>query len=427
MFSQTRANFLHTIRENSKIISYGNKITTLILVGLIGFTNCQKDKGNQNSFLFAALLGQTTQTTEFKLNARLQDSNSGSLSNATFSSTSVGFGETVVSVFNENVQGLFINELTANAFDYRPGEQEQEIDPINRVNAPDWSPWMIAAPPGTIIDSRGDYNFSPEFYEKATNNVLEVGGRTRPDWYQSFGISGKRDFEIDALSLTIEAPGLVYNNQYIGTLWHGTEDPTKLSGPNGKHPLYKYQQWSETETYHTYLEFPGFHHVNDVPGHTFVNSNDITVLFIRNDILTAPATLQMTAEGFDGGKYSNIGYTSRTLTTAENDFVLSLLRQNQPLMYHWNLVLIPFEGPITIAFDGETNEAEKRFLWNEVDVQIDLDVSNILDTDPLKSDLTNLQHPILTVKGDENHVPFGINMKVVKKESDGVSKLLTKR
>ncbi|XDD50633.1 hypothetical protein AB3N59_02165 [Leptospira sp. WS92.C1] len=413
MFSQTRANFLHTIRENSKIISYGNKITTLILIGLICFANCQKGKGEQNGFLLASLLALGATQPGFQLSTQLQDSNSGILSNASSLSTLTGMtGGTVIPVSNENVQGLYLYSLTATAYDYRPGEQEQESDPTFQINAPDWSYWMIAPTPAY-------FDYGDEF-QKTINNVLEVGGQVRPDWYRSNGISGNRNFEIDAFNITLDLPGLVYNNEYFGTLW-GPES----TGINGKHPLYKYPQWSEVSTHSTQLSFPGFHQFQDVPGQTFITDSSITVLFIRNDVLTAPAQIQLTEESYaHPGNYLSVGYSSRTLTATENDFVLSMLRQTYPLMYHTNIVLIPFEGPITIAFDGETNEAEKRFLWNEADVQIGLDVSNILDTDPLKSNLNNLQ---FTMKGDSNNVPFGINMKVVKKESDGVSKLLTKR
>ncbi|MDV6234407.1 hypothetical protein CH379_002035 [Leptospira ellisii] len=400
MLAENILNFNNVISKISKIIFDRNKITSFVIVGLFCFTNCQKGNGNQNDFLLSALFSLGTQK-GFNISTRIQDSNSVGSANASSFLTQSGFGGTATPVTNDNVQGLYVSTLLATAFDYRPGETEQESDPIYRIDAPDWSYWMIAPPPGFP-------HFSNESYEKAIGNVLQVGGQIQPDWYQSSGISGDRNFEIDAFSLTLEAPGLVYNNEYYGILWG-----ENASGIDGKHPLKKYSQWAEAPTHLTQLVFPGFHYFQDVPGQSFVTDASITVLFIRNDILTAPAQIQMTEESYSSKGYNSIGYASRTLTSAENDFVLSMLKQTYPLMYHTNIVLIPFDGPITIVFDGETNEAEKRFLWKDVDVQIGLDLSNILDTDPLNSNLENL---LFTMKADANNVPFGLNMKVLKKE-----------
>ncbi|TGK32629.1 hypothetical protein EHQ12_11835 [Leptospira gomenensis] len=405
MLTQIKQRSVVTTLEKSKVVPYSVRIFLSLLIGFFSSTNCNQSGGNQSELLSSVLflLGSRS---GFQLNTTLKDSNSINSAQSFSLPNQVGFGGQAAAISNDNVQGLFINYLEATAFDYRPDEEEQESVKEYGVNAPDWSYWLVVPPPGFFP--------STEVYESAMNNVLKIGGEIHPDWYRLGGISGKRDFEIDAFSLTIDAPGLVYNDEYFGVTWG--PDSTAL---NGKHPLFKYEQWSDAPIHTAKLDFPGFHSLQDVPGNTFLTDASITVIFIRNDVLTAPAQIQLTEESYiHPGNYLNVGYKSRTLTDSENDFVLSMLRQSYPLTYRTNILLIPFDGPITIVFEGETNLEQKRFLWKETDIQIGFDLSNIIDTDPTKSSLENLS---FMMKGDTNNVPFGMNMKVVRKEI-GISK-----
>ncbi|TGL80612.1 hypothetical protein [Leptospira yasudae] len=306
--------------------------------------------------------------------------------------------------------------MEAIAFDYRPGQETQESISSFKMNPTDWSHWWVIPAPGFLDPRFIDQKNFQSNYLKSINNVLPIGGEVKPEQNQLGRISGKRYFEIDAFSLTIEVPGLVYNNEYFGTLW----GPDSKS-IDGKHPLNKYPQCANAPIYFAQLIFPGFHYVLDVPGHTFINDDSISVIYIRNDILTAPAQIQITEEAYTHpGKYLSVGYTSRPLTRTENDFLLSMLRQSYPILYNMKYILIPFDGPITIGFDGETNEKQKRFLWSETEVQINFDLSNILYEDSFEFYHWNSLN--IKIKGDENNIPFGMNMKFVRKDVNHVSR-----
>ncbi|MBW0433588.1 hypothetical protein HGB47_08160 [Leptospira yasudae] len=404
--------FYARIRIVLKIGSYFKRIIFLILIGSFFFANCNKDNGNQNILLFLGLFSHSNQD-GFRLNTTLRASGSSNGLTSSQLSTNLGFG--AGEICNENVQGLYILYMDAIAFDYRPGQETQEsmssgFEMFAITNKPtDWSHWWLIPPPGYTAR-----NYYSESYNKSINNVIKIDEVIKPEFYQLGSISGKRDFEIDAFSLTINAPGLVYNNEYFGTLW----GPDSKS-IDGKHPLNKYPQWANSPTHVTAIVFPGFHYLMDEPGHTFFNDNSISVIYIRKDILTAPVQIQITEEAYtDPGKYLSVGYTSRPLSKTENDFFLSMLRQSYPILYHMQYILIPFDGPITIGFDGQTDEKQKRFLWNETEVQIGFDLSNIIHEDSQIS--YSLNSSIIKIRGDANNVPFGMNMKFVRKNVNQV-------
>lgn len=331
----------------------------LMAVTLLGLINCQKGKDDHSLLMTAGLLGLQP-----KLAAHLEDTALSAGPHALLAATSAG------------LQGLYFGELEMVAYDYRPGETNQEHNVSSGFTGSDWSYWVVA----------------PSGYDTSRDNVLKKGAMLDPNWYPySQALSGTRDFQIDAFEVAMLRTGIVYENQY-----YGYDNPQ----PGNRHILYKYPEWNGVPVHYTTPVFPGFEAAGQI--------QDVNVIFVRDDIVASPVDVQFSIIPGQSA-YGDVESSSRPLTNAEHDFIVSLVHQGTKRRFYGHLVLVPFAGPVTISVNGETDDASRKYSWQNAQVKVEFDLSSAVNTDIAKTDLSI---PTLTYAADATGVPLGLKVQI---------------
>ncbi|MBM9576982.1 hypothetical protein JWG45_07425 [Leptospira sp. 201903070] len=348
---------------------------TIFTITILSFADCQKDTKDNKVNLSLFLLGQFNTPV---LSTRLMDSAFIQRSHNVFSSSKLASSTHPVS--NSLLQGVYFGELEIFAYDHRPGEADQEG---NFGSGKDWSHWAVA----------------PSGYEESRNNILKAGEQINPNWYHSERRQrlSERDFEIDAFEIAMFNTGIVYNNEYYGEYIYNFGEDTDIEVD----PLTKYPEWKGIPKHRVWPTFTGFTSPYNI----------VSVIFIRNDILTSAANVEI--QWNQQNTIPSIGNTSRSLSAEESNFILSLVEQGTRRRHYLNLVLVPYEGPFTFTFNGESDEAKKRYAWQDYEIAVSFDLSNGIDTDPNKTDL-NI--PKILFAADSRNVPLGLKMDLRRKE-----------
>ncbi|AOP33433.1 hypothetical protein A0128_05980 [Leptospira tipperaryensis] len=77
-----------------------------------------------------------------------------------------------------------------------------------------------------------------------------------------------------------------------------------------------------------------------------------------------------------------------------------------------NLVLVPYEGPFTFTFNGESDESKKRYASRNYEINVSFDLSNGIDTNPANTDLSV---PKILLGADSRNVPLGFRIELRRK------------
>ncbi|XDD49266.1 hypothetical protein AB3N59_12695 [Leptospira sp. WS92.C1] len=360
------------------------RFSLALVTGILILTSLQcgggKNRSDNNLTLLMALLGGPG------LKTRLVDSNFSAGIQASSASSLINPHSGQL-VSNTLLQGIFFGELEIVAYDYRPGQSNQGQVHADGFFGEDWSYWMIA----------------PNGYTQARFNVLEVGKQIDPDWYSDrYTQKMPANFEIDAFEIFMYNVGVIYDNSFYGQheFLLGIE-----GGSNETNVLYKYPQWSQIPK----------HTSNPTFSESVFSHNSASVLFVRNDIVVTPVNVNTTYDIVEGGKVKyRIVNSSRALTEKERNFLLSLVQQGTTRRYYDNLIVVPYEGPWTITQSEESNEGKKIYSVNDKEILVKFDLSNAIDTDPAKTDLS-LSEPKIHFAADGQGIPLGLKLEIVSK------------
>ncbi|MDV6234615.1 hypothetical protein CH379_003105 [Leptospira ellisii] len=353
-----------------------------------------------------ALFGQTasvinrTQNTP-RLNVLLRDQNSAQ--NTSSNRTSASTAATAVS--NDLLQGIYFAGIDIRAFDFRPTTAAGS-DPSNP--SVEWDYWeILPSYPYRSLES--------------TDNVLLKGSSVSPNWIPSEQYIPKREvFELDVISVNLDETGIVYDDGfYSHALAANGSDQGSMP------PLYKYPQWSAIPNYNVSNLYPILPPKTETlpDGSSVTYGTDtpqVSILFVRRDILASPVSLEVHFN-HTIGNFDSIFRSSRPLTAEEEELILSLYRQmylpspNIPVyLYPW-VVLIPFDAPVNVSVKGTTDENNQTYSWRDLDISINMDLSNSIDT--VKTTLDPWWTSKVFFDVDQNKVPFHLNLNVVKKNS----------
>ncbi|RHX87330.1 hypothetical protein DLM75_17690 [Leptospira stimsonii] len=351
------------------------RLMTIITITVLSFSNCKKDGKDENTNLALLLLNQLNAPV---LSTRLTDSKLLQVSASSLTSAPGASSNFLVS--NSRLQGVYFGELEIFAYDYRPGETNQEG---NFGSGRDWSHWAIA----------------PSGYEESRKIVLKAGEQINPEWYPASRrqrMTTGRDFEIDAFEIAMFDTGIVYNNEFYGEYYYNEGGSTKEV-----EPLTKYPEWSGIPKHRVWPTFSGFTSPYNI----------VSVIFVRSDILTGAANVQI--QWNQENTFPSIGSTSRVLTSEESNFILSLVEHGTKRRFYLNLVLVPYDGPYTFTFDGESDESKKKYAWQNYEINVSFDLGNGLDTNPANTDLSI---PKILFGADARNVPLGLKMELRRKD-----------
>ncbi|TGK31686.1 hypothetical protein EHQ12_03690 [Leptospira gomenensis] len=373
------------IKEGCRIYARTLGLGLVSLIVILATIDCRTNK--KESKELTDLLTWMSLVGGSNLKTRIIDSNLSSGIGASNASSLIN-PHTGQLVSNSLLQGIYFGELEVVAYDYRPGETDQIHNGMSGFVGPDWSYWVIA----------------PSGYTAGRYNVLKVGDQINPDWYPPmYRQKITTDFEIDAFEINMDRVGIVYDDAFYGI----HDYPAGIDGGTSEtNILYKYPEWSKIPKHTCIPEFPG------VPSSPIANTAN--VLFVRKDIVTTPVvvTTNYTVSPVDGSLISSIKYSSRTLTTEESEFLLSLVQQGTTRRSYDNLLVIPYEGPWKITQDGESDTANKIYSAKDAEILVKFDLSNALDTNPAETDLSV---PKIRFASDGQNVPLGLKLEIVSK------------
>ncbi|XDD49270.1 hypothetical protein AB3N59_12715 [Leptospira sp. WS92.C1] len=363
-----------------------HRFSLALVTGILTLTAIQcgggKNRSDNNLTLLMALLGGPS------LKTRLVDSNFSAGIQASSASSLINPHSGQL-VSNTLLQGIYFGELEIVAYDYRPAQLFPNGRGAGRREGDtDWNYWVIALG-GTT---------------QARYNVLEVGKQIDPDWHSGdiFGPRINIDFEIDAFEIDMDRVGVIYDNTFYGELDPPHEIEVGLGETNF---LYKYPQWSQIPKHYCNPKF------SELTYH-YTNTH---VIFVRNDIVATPVNVRMAYdEEADGYAKDKIVDSTRTLTDEERNFLLSLVNQGSAYRAYDNVILIPYEGPWTMTQSGESNEEKKIYSVNDKEILVKFDLSNAIDTDPAKTDLS-LFEPKIRFASDAQGIPLGLKLEIVSK------------
>ncbi|TGK19797.1 hypothetical protein [Leptospira stimsonii] len=141
-------------------------------------------------------------------------------------------------------------------------------------------------------------------------------------------------------------------------------------------PLTTYPEWTGIPKHRVWPTFSGFTSPYNV----------MSVIIVRSDILTGTANVQI--QWNQEKTMPSIGSTSRILTLEESNFILSLVKQGTKRRFYMNLIPVPYDGPYTFSFNGESDESKKKYAWQNYEIKVSFDLGNGLDTDPAITDLS---------------------------------------
>ncbi|TGK31687.1 hypothetical protein EHQ12_03695 [Leptospira gomenensis] len=388
---------------NGLITSAKNVSIFLLLAS--AFLHCGNDKDKAFSEKLGLLAQSATAIDLFRtqntprLNVLLRDQNTASNSQMIHSSSS-----TSPALSNELLEGIYFAGIDIRAFDFLP--QSSNTGSTNETE--EWDYWeILPSYPYRSLES--------------SDNVLLKGSSVSPNWIPSEQHVPTRDvFELDVISVNLQESGIVYDNAFYSHAEFANGEYHTL-----RKPLYKYPQWSEIPNHNVSNLYPVLPPRTDpIPGGGSItystDTPQVTVLFVRRDLLSSPVSLEVKFN-HTIGNFDSIFRSSRTLTDQEERLILSLYRQMYlpnariPVyLFPW-VVLIPFDAPINVSVKGVTNENTQTYSWKDLDISVNMDLSNAIDT--TRSDLGLFQPSNVYFNVDQNKVPFGLNLNVSKKNS----------
>ena len=305
------------------------------------------------------------------------------------------------------LEGLYFGELELVAYDYRPGETIQALDPASGFHgasgvAPgDWSVWL-PLPSGT---------------EEARNYVLQRGQslnfgelladenrRVLPDDFTA-AVSA---FDIDVFEVFLYRTGVVYDNAFYGS----TAGPGSLDGTQTA--LYRYPRWDGIAEHPVLAEFPS------ATAGASSAAEAASILFVRDDWFATPVTIDLDPDFYAADR---VVATSRTLSTAERGTIDSLLLHGTTRRQPLRLFVVPFDGPVSVdltppAADTDATGtpggltpvvAGSSISAANLRIAVDFDLGALL-ADGTSFDTSGGVQPELLYAADSRGIPMGLNL-----------------
>jgi hypothetical protein len=276
----------------------------------------------------------------------------------------------------DDFKGVYFGELEIVAYNYRPGESVQSN--MHSNEDADWSHWVVVQ----------------SGHDDGRDNVLSVAGpldfaAMNGDYGRSLDqefINQVGAFRVDLFEVYFHRTGIVHGERYIGM---NTSD----NGGTG-HPLKKYSDWSGYAQTHVFPLFPGSVFRNSEENPHIESDQDLSVFFARDDWFETPLLVRMGGGGTNRGE---ILEASRDLSAHEAEILTSLVDQGTQRRGFSRLVVIPFQGPPTFDLSNEIPPL----------VTVTMDFSEVLDLD--ETDL-EVEPPVVSFKGDDDDIPFGLSI-----------------
>jgi hypothetical protein len=257
------------------------------------------------------------------------------------------------------------------AYDHRPGESLQANSGFG--NGTDWS-YIVPLANGHD-DGRDNLLHPGEALDMAA-----WAGAYRVDNDPSLleALEEMGSFDVDLFEINMHRTGVVFEGEYYGM-------NADLNGLD-KHPLHKYPELAAIPD--TYV-LPEYQAIG--------GAQDVNVVFVREDWLEVPKVVEM-------GESGTVVEATPALTTEQSALIESMVQQGTMRRFYTNLILIPYDGPVTLDFSGEADEGETTFGTGNVVAEVAFDLTDIL------ADETDFETPRLVYKADGNNVPFGITL-----------------
>ena len=293
-----------------------------------------------------------------------------------------------------NVDVLYFGGLSIVAYHYRPGQAIQnrvgdaayyEGKPLN------WSYFLFVSPGyeearSVLLNKSGEINIADYLHVSYNDAVW--------DFVDKKYVEQVDTFKVDMFEVRLDGSAVLKNNKFYGCSPCMVADSANFRK--------KYPTYSNRNKYMAYTYWKGIDTI----------SGSISIMFVNDAYISTP--LQVKVRNYKNTGETGwldsyvIDKTTRTITDAERNFILSFLNENGYLINSYQYInFIPFNTNKVWTFSS--NNA-----LNEIKVAFNLDEiidpkTNITGIEELGA-VNQLPFDTLFYKANSNFIPFGLEI-----------------